>query len=61
MTHDCVFKNPFESMEIFLKAKRDHGKKPKLECYDVGKLYNAAFFADKGCLDTPLYLRNKEH
>ena len=57
MTKDYIFKNTFESIEIFLKTMRDHGTKPELECYDVGQLYNAAFFADKGYLDTPLYLQ----
>ncbi|MCG7853587.1 MAG: 3-keto-5-aminohexanoate cleavage protein [Methanosarcinaceae archaeon] len=57
MTKDYIFKNTFESMEIFLKTMRDHGTKPELECYDVGQLYNAAFMADKGYLDTPLYLQ----
>jgi uncharacterized protein (DUF849 family) len=57
MTKDYIFKNTFKSMEIFLKTMRDHGTKPELECYDVGQLYNAAFMADKGYLNTPIYIQ----
>lgn len=57
MTKDFIFPNTFKSLEIFLKTFRDNGTKPELECYDVGHLYNAAYFADRGWIEKPFYIQ----
>jgi uncharacterized protein (DUF849 family) len=57
MTRDFVFTNTFKSMEIFLKTMKDHGTKPEMETFDVGHIYNAAYLADKGLIDKPLYFQ----
>lgn len=57
MTRDFIFPNTFKSLEIFLKTFRDNGTKPELECYDVGHLYNAGYFADRGWIEKPFYIQ----
>jgi uncharacterized protein (DUF849 family) len=57
MTRDYIFSNTFHSMEIFLKTFRENGTRPEMECYDVGHLYNAAHFADKGLIERPFYIQ----
>jgi len=57
MTRDFVFTNTFKSIEVFLKTFTDHGTKPEMECYDMGHIYNVAFFADRGYLEKPFFLQ----
>ena len=54
---DNIFKNTFYDQERIFKIMRDNGTKPELECYDVGHLYNTAYWADKGAIDSPIWLQ----
>jgi len=54
---DNIFKNTFFDMERIFKIMRDNGTKPELECYDVGHLYNTAYWVDKGVIDPPIWLQ----
>jgi uncharacterized protein (DUF849 family) len=54
---DNVFKNTFYDQERILKIMRDNGTKPEMECYDVGHLYNTAYWADEGLIDPPFWLQ----
>lgn len=54
---DNVFKNTFYDQERIFKIMRDNGTKPELECYDVGHLYNTAYWLDKGAIDPPVWLQ----
>jgi uncharacterized protein (DUF849 family) len=54
---DNIFKNTFYDQERIFKIMRDNGTKPELECYDVGHLYNTAYWMDKGALDSPVWLQ----
>jgi len=56
-TRDHIFPNTFEALETLLPLFREHGTTPELECYDVGHLYNAKHFVDRGILETPLHLQ----
>ncbi len=56
-SRDAVFKNTFYDMERILKIMRDNGTKPEMECYDVGHLYNTAYWVDKGFIDPPLWIQ----
>lgn len=56
-TRDLIFPNTFESLETIIPMFADHGTKPELECYDVGHLYNAKHFVDRGILETPIHLQ----
>jgi uncharacterized protein (DUF849 family) len=54
---DNIFKNTFYDQERIFKIMRDNGTKPELECYDVGHLYNTAYWVDKGAIDSPVWLQ----
>lgn len=54
---DNIFKNTFYDQERIFKIMRDNGTKPELECYDVGHLYNTAYWMDKGAIDPPAWLQ----
>ena len=56
-TRDIIFPNTFADLEELLPMFRDAGTKPELECYDVGHLYNANHFVERGLIDTPLHLQ----
>ncbi len=57
MTRDFVFKNTFSDVGRILEIMRDNGTKPEMECYDIGHLYNTAYFADKGYLEPPFWFQ----
>jgi len=57
MTRDFVFKNTFSDVGRILEIMRDNGTKPEMECYDIGHLYNTAYFADKGYIDPPFWFQ----
>ncbi|MFC1580809.1 3-keto-5-aminohexanoate cleavage protein [Thermodesulfobacteriota bacterium] len=54
---DNIFKNTFYDQERIFKIMDDTGTKPEMECYDVGHLYNTAYWADKGVLKPPFWLQ----
>ena len=54
---DNIFKNTFYDQERIFKIMQENGTKPELECYDVGHLYNTAYWADKGFVDPPFWLQ----
>ncbi len=54
---DLVFKNTFYDQERIFKIMDDCGTKPELECYDVGHLYNTAYWADQGVIKPPFWIQ----
>jgi len=54
---DNIFKNTFYDQERIFKIMENNGTKPEMECYDVGHLYNTAYWADKGVLKPPFWLQ----
>lgn len=56
-TRDLIFPNSFDSLEDILPMFQSHGTMPELECYDVGHLYNAKHFVDRGILKTPIHIQ----
>jgi uncharacterized protein (DUF849 family) len=54
---DNIFKNTFYDQERIFKIMQDNRTKPELECYDVGHLYNTAYWADKGLISPPFWLQ----
>ena len=56
-SRDNVFKNTFYDQERIFRIMDENGTKPELECYDVGHLYNTAYWADKGVLKKPFWLQ----
>lgn len=57
MTEDFIFKNTFYDMNRILAMMNDNGTKPEMECYDVGHIYNAAHYADKGLIKPPFWFQ----
>lgn len=56
-TTDLVFKNTFQDQERIFAIMRDNGTRPELECYDVGHIYNTAYWVDKGVLKPPFWIQ----
>jgi uncharacterized protein (DUF849 family) len=57
-TRDFIFKNTFEDIERILKDLGDErGVRFEFECYDVGHLYNLAYFLDAGLVRPPLFVQ----
>jgi len=54
---DLVFKNTFADIEFILRNLGEGGTRFELECYDVGHLYNLAYFVDRGIIQPPLFIQ----
>ncbi|MGI9373810.1 MAG: 3-keto-5-aminohexanoate cleavage protein [Hyphomicrobiales bacterium] len=58
MTKDFIFPNTFASIEYVLKTLgEEQGTKFEFECYDLGHLYNLAYFVDKGMVKPPFFIQ----
>jgi uncharacterized protein (DUF849 family) len=57
-SNDCVFKNTFKDIQYILQSCADNGTRFELECYDIGHLYTAAHFVDRGILRAPLFIQS---
>ena len=55
---DRVFKNTFKDIEYILTSCADNGTRFEIECYDIGHLYTAAHFLDRGLLEPPLFIQS---
>ena len=56
-SRDFIFANTFEDIENMLAVFDDHSTTPELECYDVGHLYTAKHFLERGLIDPPLRIQ----
>jgi uncharacterized protein (DUF849 family) len=54
---DLVFKNTFYDQERIFNIMDQCGTKPEMECYDVGHLYNTAYWADQGVIRPPFWIQ----
>ena len=52
-----IFRNTFRDIEYILRTCGDTGTRFEIECYDVGHLYTAAHFRDRGLLKAPLFIQ----
>ena len=52
------FKNTLKDIGDILRACAGHGTRFELECYDIGHLYTAAHFLDRGLLTPPLLIQS---
>ena len=58
MTKDFIFPNTFNSIEYVLRELGEaEGTKFEFECYDLGHLYNLAWFVDKGLVKPPFFIQ----
>ncbi|GJH26999.1 3-keto-5-aminohexanoate cleavage protein [Caballeronia novacaledonica] len=55
---DLIFRNTFKDIAYILKTLGDEGTRFELECYDVGHLYNLAYFVDEGLIKPPFFIQS---
>jgi len=53
-----VFKNTFTDIAHILQSCSGNGTRFELECYDIGHLYTAAHFLDRGLVTPPLFIQS---
>jgi uncharacterized protein (DUF849 family) len=57
MTYDFIFRNTYADIERIVRELGAEGTRFEFECYDVGQLYNLAYFLDKGIVEPPLFVQ----
>jgi len=55
---DLIFRNTFKDIAHILAACADNGTRFEIECYDIGHLYTAAHFVDRGLLEPPFLIQS---
>lgn len=53
-----IFKNTFTDIAGILRSCSGNGTRFELECYDIGHLYTAAHFLDRGLVQAPLFIQS---
>lgn len=57
-TEDGIFRNTFRDIKYILQTLgQGHGTRFECECYDMGHLYNLAYFADEGLIKPPFLVQ----
>ncbi|SAK98916.1 PF05853 family protein [Caballeronia fortuita] len=54
---DMIFRNTFRDIRNILAEFREYGTRFEFECYDVGHLYNLAYFIDIGLIEPPFFIQ----
>jgi uncharacterized protein (DUF849 family) len=57
-SHDLIFRNTFRDIAHILESCGGNGTRFEIECYDIGHLYTAAHFLDRGLLRPPLFIQS---
>jgi uncharacterized protein (DUF849 family) len=55
---DRIFKNTFKDIAHILESCSGNGTRFEIECYDIGHLYTAAHFLDRGLVMPPLFIQS---
>ncbi len=55
---DRVFRNTFRDIATILESCSDNGTRFEIECYDIGHLYTAAHFIDRGLIKAPFLIQS---
>ena len=56
---DLIFRNTFKDIKHILQTLGEGcGTRFEFECYDVGHLYNLAYFLDEGLVKGPLFIQS---
>jgi uncharacterized protein (DUF849 family) len=55
---DMIFRNTFKDIKNILVELGDNGTRFEFECYDVGHLYNLAFFVEQGLIKPPFFIQS---
>jgi uncharacterized protein (DUF849 family) len=57
-SHDRIFKNTFKDIAYILESCSNNDTRFEIECYDIGHLYTAAHFLDRGLVKPPLFIQS---
>ena len=58
-TDDFIFRNTFRDIRYILETLgQTHGTKFEFECYDIGHLYNLAYFVEMGLVKPPFLIQS---
>ena len=55
---DRIFKNTFKDIAYILESCAHNETRFEIECYDIGHLYTAAHFFDRGIVKAPLFIQS---
>ena len=53
-----IFKNTFKDIAYILESCSSNNTRFEIECYDIGHLYTAAHFLDRGLIKPPLLIQS---
>ena len=53
-----IFKNTFRDIAYILQSCSGNDTRFEIECYDIGHLYTAAHFLDRGLVKPPLFIQS---
>jgi 3,5-dioxohexanoate:acetyl-CoA acetone transferase len=57
-SRDYIFRNTYKDIAYILRELGEtHGVKFEFECYDIGHLYNLAYFVDEGLIKPPFFVQ----
>lgn len=54
---DYIFRNTFRDIDRIIATMGESGTRFEHECYDVGHLYNLAYFVDAGVVRAPFFIQ----
>jgi uncharacterized protein (DUF849 family) len=57
-SYDRVFKNTFKDIDHILTSCAGNATRFEIECYDIGHLYTAKHFFDRGIVKAPLFIQS---
>ncbi|MBW6493930.1 MAG: 3-keto-5-aminohexanoate cleavage protein [Burkholderiaceae bacterium] len=55
---DGIFRNTFGDIAYILESCGGNGTRFEIECYDIGHLYTAAHFFDRGLIKAPFFIQS---
>jgi uncharacterized protein (DUF849 family) len=55
---DRIFKNTFKDIAYILESCSANNTRFEIECYDIGHLYTASHFLDRGIVKPPLFIQS---
>jgi uncharacterized protein (DUF849 family) len=55
---DRIFRNTFKDIQYILESCAGDGTRFEVECYDIGHLYTAAHFMDRGIIKAPMLIQS---
>lgn len=55
---DMIFRNTFRDIAYILESCSGNGTRFEIECYDIGHLYTAAHFFDRGLIKAPFFIQS---